>query len=284
MSVPYVPFPRYENILVAGDTAAEVLGALKIYAKGLVGGEIPSMELLHPAEKPLECISCMLADPKAVFAHAVKKIGADYVLLEDNGIKDFNPVAAKETFEAQGIKVKVLDVKGDVEDVLRRAGAMFGEARQAERVITERRKRLEALKGYPVTKNLRGVFLLGIRSPIKHESYVFSVAPHSGLNALLKEAFGTDNLLRTGPEKDMIEGVQELGDIGDLIALRPDFIALTGDAAACEKVLREYFKEHPEKKKEMEGNGTRVIAAPYFCHCLAWRSDVILEAWADALG
>lgn len=47
----HTPFPRYENAIFVGDTATEALAALRIYAKALVGGDIPSMELLHPTEK-----------------------------------------------------------------------------------------------------------------------------------------------------------------------------------------------------------------------------------------
>ena len=49
----FVPYPRYERAVFIGDTATEYLAALKIYAYALVGGEVPSMELLHPQEKPL---------------------------------------------------------------------------------------------------------------------------------------------------------------------------------------------------------------------------------------
>ena len=53
MSNSFIPFPQYENAVFCGDKAAEILGALRIYSRALIGGEVPSMELLHPAEKPL---------------------------------------------------------------------------------------------------------------------------------------------------------------------------------------------------------------------------------------
>lgn len=56
MGNPFIPFPRNENIIIVGDTASEILGALRIFGKGLIGGEVPSMELRHPNEKHLECI------------------------------------------------------------------------------------------------------------------------------------------------------------------------------------------------------------------------------------
>ena len=187
MGNPFIPFPRNENIIIVGDTATEILGALRIFGKGLIGGEVPSMELLHPNEKHLECISCFLNHPEQILAPAVRKIGADFVLLEANGKPGFDPSAAQERLVGMDIPVKVLDVKGTPEEVLRRAGEMFGEERQAERVIRERKERLDALSKVEVPIGRTAVILLAIRSPIRYESYVFRVAAHSELSQLLAE-------------------------------------------------------------------------------------------------
>lgn len=168
MGNPFIPFPRNENIIIVGDRATEILAALRIFGQGLIGGEVPAMELLHPDEKHLECIACFLNNPHQILAHAVKKLNADYVVLEANGLKGFDPSTAEEILAAAGIRVKVLDVKGTVDEVLRRAGSMFGEERQAERVIREYHERDEALKKLDIPRGQRGLILLSIRSPIKH--------------------------------------------------------------------------------------------------------------------
>lgn len=119
MGNPFIPFPRNENIIIVGDTATEILGALRIFGKGLIGGEVPSMELRHPNEKHLECISCFLNHPEQILAPAVRKIGADFVLLEANGKAGFDPSTAEGRLVEMGIPVKVLDVNGTPEEVLR---------------------------------------------------------------------------------------------------------------------------------------------------------------------
>ena len=91
MGNPFIPFPRNENIIIVGDRATEILAALRIFGQGLIGGEVPAMELLHPDEKHLECIACFLNNPHQILAHAVKKLNADYVVLEANGLKGFDP-------------------------------------------------------------------------------------------------------------------------------------------------------------------------------------------------
>ena len=153
MGNPFIPFPRCENIIIVGDAAAEYLGALRIYGRGLIGGDVPSMELLHPMEKHLECVSCFLNDPTQVLMPAARRMKANFVVLEENGSADFNPAAGREALEKEGISVKILDVRGSTELVLRRAGKLFGEEKQAERIIRERTERLAALDD--VRKSIR---------------------------------------------------------------------------------------------------------------------------------
>lgn len=172
--------------------------------------------------------------PEQILAPAVRKIGADFILLEANGKAGFDPSTAEERLVGMGIPVKILDVQGTPEEVLRRAGEMFGEERQAERVIRERNERLEALSKLVVPKGQTTVILLAIRSPIRHESYVFCVAAHSELSQLLSDQWDVINLFESSTELDQIEGIQPLGDISELLMKNPDVIAIAGDTAAGE--------------------------------------------------
>ena len=61
-----------------------------------------------------------------------------YLVLERNDSSGFNPDAAKERLEAEGITVKRFDVRGSAQTVLFQAGSFFGDEKQAERVIRER--------------------------------------------------------------------------------------------------------------------------------------------------
>ena len=87
----YVPFPRYENAVFFGDKAAETLAALRIFGRALIGGDVPSMETLHPAEKMLECTQCALRNRPKILDAAVRRMHADYVLLEANGRIGLDP-------------------------------------------------------------------------------------------------------------------------------------------------------------------------------------------------
>ena len=283
MGNPFIPFPRNENIIIVGDRATEILAALRIFGQGLIGGEVPAMELLHPDEKHLECIACFLNNPHQILAHAVKKLNADYVVLEANGLKGFDPSTAEEILTAAGIRVKVLDVKGTVDEILRRAGSMFGEERQAERVIREYHERDEALKKLDIPRGQRGLILLSIRSPIKHESYVMRVAAHSDLSRLLSERFGVVNVFESSAALDQINGIQELGDITELLKMDPDFIAFTGDAAAGAREVRRVLQKHPELQNLKAVREGRMVCLPYYCDALSVRAPTILENWADAL-
>ena len=69
-----------------------------------------------------------------------------YLVLERNDSSGFNPDAAKERLEAEGITVKRFDVRGSAQTVLFQAGSFFGDEKQAERVIRERSGRLAAFE------------------------------------------------------------------------------------------------------------------------------------------
>ena len=58
----FIPFPRYENAVFIGDTAAETLAELKIYARGLIGGELPNIQSYHTTDKIMELTYCLMND------------------------------------------------------------------------------------------------------------------------------------------------------------------------------------------------------------------------------
>ncbi len=187
----------------------------------------------------------------------------------------------REKIESFGVSVKVLDVKGDADEVLRRAGKLYGAERQAERVIRDRKERMERLLELRIPKGRRVVVLLGIRNPIRHESYVFRVAAHSDLSQLLRGQFEVMNLFESTPEKDLIAGIQDLGSVEELFDLDPDLICLTGDALAGTTALQKTLKAGAKPCRAItEG---RIAALPYYCDALSWRAPFILEEWSEAL-
>lgn len=142
----YTPFPRYENIIIVGDTAAEALATLRIWGRALVGGDIPGMEVLHPAEKMLECTHCAMWDRPKILDAAARRLGVDFILLEENGLPDLNPARMKADLEREGFTVKVLDVRRSAVEVLRRAGALMGEEKHAERMVSDWETRMARLQ------------------------------------------------------------------------------------------------------------------------------------------
>ena len=79
---------------------------------------------------------------------------------------------------AEGITVKRFDVRGSAQAVFLRADSLFGDEKQAERVIRERSGRLAAFE--KTKANIRegqlAVIPSAIRSSIRHEHYVFIVS------------------------------------------------------------------------------------------------------------
>jgi len=204
----FTPFPRYENAIFVGDTATEALAQLRIFGRGLIGGDIPSMETLHPAEKMLECTLCAMQSRPQILDSAAKRIKADYVLLEDNGLSELNPVELKEPLEKEGFKVLTLDVKGSPEEVLRRAGALMGEKKQAERIISDIETRLRTLQSLPKLPSLRVLPILGVRHLVENKGFVFAASADSDLSKNILRPLGLTNVVNDGL-KEILPGVTD---------------------------------------------------------------------------
>ena len=126
------------------------------------------------------------------------------LVLERNDSSGFNPDAAKERLEAEGITVKRFDVRGSAQAVFLRADSLFGDEKQAERVIRERSVRLAAFE--KTKANIRegqlAVMRSAIRSSIRHEHYVFIVSKRCSLSKLLNDSSGLmNNTSMSGSEK-----------------------------------------------------------------------------------
>lgn len=81
----------------------------------------------------------LLNDPTQVLMPAARRMKANFVVLEENGSADFNPAAGREALEKEGISVKILDVRGSTELVLRRAGKLFGEENKPNALFVNER-------------------------------------------------------------------------------------------------------------------------------------------------
>lgn len=176
-------------------------------------------------------------------------------------------------------------MRGSTESVLRRAGKLFGEEKQAERIIRERTERLAALDDVrkSIRKGQKAAIFLAIRSPVRHESYVFRISERSALSQLLTNTFAIENINVRPNAEERIPGIQELDDLSELFEKNPDLIVYTGDAAACGQKITEFIRKHPQFAECNAVKNGRIYGAPYYCHALDLRRHEILEAWSDVL-
>lgn len=273
----YTPFPRYENAVFVGDTAVEALAQLRIYARGLIGGDIPSMESLHPTEKLLECTHCAIKRRPQILDAAARRINADYILLEDNGLEDLNPAVMAEPLKKEGFRVLTLDVRGTPEEVLVRAAEMFGEERQAERVLKDMETRRARLRSLDPLPNLKVLVVLGIRHPVENDVYAFAAADDSDVCRLVLDALGLSCAIDS-VENEVLPGLIDptlgCGWQQLLCDSDPDVIALCGDGAAALSVLL----------KNLHGRmpNLPVVPLPWYCRSMGCRIARTLEIWDDA--
>lgn len=274
----FTPFPRYENAIFVGDSATEALAQLRIFGRGLIGGDIPSMETLHPAEKMLECTLCAMHNRPQILDSAARRIKADYILLEDNGLPELNPIELKEPLETEGFKVITLNVKGSPEEVLRRAGELMGEEKQAERIIRDIETRLHTLRSLPKLPSLRVLPILGVRHPVENKGFVFAASTNSDLSRTILRPLGLTNVVNDDL-KEILPGVTDPATHGGWEALirysDADVVALCGDATVATVEFLRIAKTI--------GISIPTVPLPWYCRSMGCRYARTLEVWDSAL-
>ena len=284
----YTPFPRYENAIVVGDTAAEALAALHIYTRGLIGGDIPSMEVWHPTEKFLECTSCAMRDRPQILDAAARRIGVDYIHLEDNGHKNLNPVDLKTDLEKEGFKVKVLNVQGEPIEIVERAAALYGEdaQRQAARIRRDFEVRLAQVESAPKPECVSVLTLLGIRHPVEDAVYCFAATVGAEITQDVIERLGCVNPVDVSDRLEDIKGLYRLDTkrLSDLLLVTaPSAIALCGDSAAALQFVHQALKEKPALSSCKSFRRNALLPLPWYCRPMGWRLPRVLEIWQRSL-
>ena len=266
----YVPFPRYENAVFIGDTAVSILSAMRIYAKALIGGELPNMERYYPQEKLLECTACFMNDLR-VLTCAISHGDIDYILLEDNGKEKLNPAHRAEELKALGYEVRVLRVSDPINS-LKEAGDLFNEPQRAQRVIRDYEKSLESLaERIQSTVPKKALLILTIRNPITFDLYRFALSNQSEMAKTLL----TDlNISPVAPDgQSFIEGLVEINDPTFIEKLDFDFIALLGDVEGGLLFLQQ----------ENRSITKQIFSLPYYANPLEVKKPEVTYLWLEAL-
>lgn len=285
----YTPFPRYENAIFVGDTATETLAALNIHARGLIGGDIPSMEVLHPAEKMLECTSCALRNRPQILDAAARRMNADYILLEENGLPTLNPAVLKTPLEEEGFAVRVLDVRGDAMTVVERTAALYGEdaIKHAARVRRDYETRLVRVDAAPKLPSLPVLVLLGVRHPVEDAVYCFAATRRSDISRDMLERIGCVNVFEAHVTKESVPGMVALDadNLAELLrSADPAVVALCGDAAAAMEYVQSAFRRMRNASADHSSQRAPVcLPLPWYCRPMGWRLPRMLEIWMRSL-
>lgn len=285
----YTPFPRYENAIFVGDTATEALAALNIHARGLIGGDIPSMEVLHPAEKMLECTSCALRNRPQILDAAARRMNAGYILLEENDLPTLNPAVLKTPLEEEGFAVRVLDVRGDAMTVVERAAALYGEdaIKHAARVRRDYETRLARVDAAPKLPSLPVLVLLGVRHPVEDAVYCFAATRRSDISRDMLERIGCVNVFEAHVTKESVPGMVALDadNLAELLrSADPAVVALCGDAAAAMEYVQSAFRRMRNASADHSSQRAPVcLPLPWYCRPMGWRLPRMLEIWMRSL-
>lgn len=277
----FIPFPRYENAIFIGDAVTQTLAVLRIYAKGLIGGELPNAEAYYPYEKLVECTACMMHDTRRLKI-AVRRGEVDYVLLEDNGREKHALLSIKNDLERSGIKVLVLDISQGALDAFKNAGKLFGEERRTQRAIAEYKARLNFVHEQLPLVPRKGLVFLTIRHPADDRIFLFALSDAAEINDGIFKPLNIETLVLEKDFKTVMPGLVEVNQPEDFIKFNPDFIAFCGDYPAGMLALNSAFKK-------MKGNRISAIEnhciypLPYYCDALSCRRPRIMQSWLQAL-
>lgn len=277
----FIPFPRYENAIFIGDAVTQTLAVLRIYAKGLIGGELPNAETYYPYEKLVECTACMMHDTRRLKI-AVRRGEVDYVLLEDNGREKHALLSIKNDLERSGIKVLVLDISQGALDAFKNAGELFGEERRTQRAIAEYKARLNFVHEQLPLVPRKGLVFLTIRHPVDDRIFLFALSDAAEINDGIFKPLNIETLVLEKDFKTVMPGLVEVNQPEDFIKFNPDFIAFCGDYLAGMLALNSAFKK-------MKGNRISAIEnhciypLPYYCDALSCRRPRIMQSWLQAL-
>lgn len=277
----FIPFPRYENAIFIGDAVTQTLAVLRIYAKGLIGGELPNAETYYPYEKLVECTACMMHDTRRLKI-AVRRGEVDYVLLEDNGREKHALLSIKNDLERSGIKVLVLDISQGALDAFKNAGELFGEERRTQRAIAEYKACLNFVHEQLPLVPRKGLVFLTIRHPVDDRIFLFALSDAAEINDGIFKPLNIETLVLEKDFKTVMPGLVEVNQPEDFIKFNPDFIAFCGDYLAGMLALNSAFKK-------MKGNRISAIEnhciypLPYYCDALSCRRPRIMQSWLQAL-
>lgn len=276
----FTPFPRYENAVFIGDSAIEALTELRIYGKALIGGELPNMQYFHPAEKLLECTSCVMNDQK-VLTTAIRRGEIDYILLENNPQSDINPAELAPKLEAEGYAVKILDITEDPVTNLQNAASIFHEEKRGERVVREFLRLEKMLNEQPALPVQKILTLMSIRHPIDDRIFLFALSDASEVSRVIYPELSAVNPVKEHLFETVIPGLVEIKDLAPFLGQNPDWIAVTGDTLGVQKALYDFVSKHPERVPTVIQQ-MKVFSVPYYGKPLAVRRPSILSRWRQA--
>lgn len=275
----FTPFPRYENAIFVGDAAIETLTEMKIFGKALIGGELPNIQYFHPAEKLLECTSCVMHDQR-VLTTAIRRGEIEYVLLENNPNSDINPADLASKLEDENIPFKVLDITSDPVENLRNGGKLFAEEKRSERAIKEYMRLADELTKQEVPLGQKILTLLAIRHPYDDRIFLFALSDASDVSKEIYPFFSAENPVKEENYKTVIPGLVEVHSLKDVISEDLSWIALTGDTLGCEIAFAQFLRMNSDKSQAFKEG--KVFTVPYYGGALSARKPTILKYWLEA--
>ncbi len=274
--------PILFNGIFIGDRIIELAHKLAYYTKVHIGGEIPMIERDYPFTRQLECVACALGAKRKLLYSSYKKLQGEGIILEDNGLDQFNPASIQSELEEEGIKTSIIPFFDGEYAAIESAGKVFQLEGRAEKFLKKYIKDREKIVQNSELFPLSVVVLLGIMNPETYEGYLFLEVPNSASDKHLLQALGANNVTKEmmTDEEIHLDGLQRIYNLDNLERAKPDVIILTGEARIGQNAIRAQIAKNPKLIEQVPALAKQqIVSLPHYCLAKIYRYPEIFNQW-----
>ncbi len=280
--------PQMINAVFVGDQLVDTASSLGIYSRAMSTSIIPMIETKYPCCALIECTRCVMTVKHKFFIKIVEKMAVERIVLEDNGNEALNPASMAGDLRQKGFQVDVVDFSSGILNALAQAGRIFNREKEAQKVVLEYEKDMQAVQAL-MNRNLgkRVLVLLGITNPHYKDGCLLVEDPDTDVDKKILSPLGcinvgnycmktSENCPQDTPIRliDSLEGIQEAA---------PDIIALTGDPSPAMLALNLFVNTSRDADNVPAIRSQAIFTLPNCNPGEPLSQPKIQKLWCDAL-
>ena len=287
--------PERVPAVMVGDRLLDVAAALGVLPEGMsvrayMWADAQSYKY---SAQLLGCPTHILTKNASAVADFMKARGIKRLILEKSARfclyrpKSDPTRAAELVRDMPGVTVKYVDFTGGVPSAVAQAAKLLGREKRGAEVVAAYEKGMRAVeKGLPAQGLGRRVLILnGKYSPATGKCFVTMEAPSGYTDQYILKPLGCVNAgqaLMTDTMK-VTKGQVSLGRLKGIAKAAPDVIAITGDAYAVQRALRDALADTPALAAMPAVQRGDIYVLPFYGDSAVLEYPQIFKQWQQAL-